>query len=143
MTNSEFMDFQIRMKQLHPTQLGELNNLIFEIGDKYGAYPEQFRDERKADALPPEYFQYLGLDDIDPSNKFGLRLYCLRLNESVVILFNGDLKTTQKADDCSNCRKHFQLANRATAKIDQAIKERSIMPVNKDILDIENFEFEL
>ena len=120
-----------------------MNALIQEIGDKYGAAPEQFRDERKAEALPPESFQYFGQDDIDPNNLFGLRLYCLRLSESVVILFNGDLKTAQRVDDCTNCKRHFQLANRITTKIDEAIKEKSIKPDYKDIIGIEEFEFEI
>lgn len=141
--HSEFMDFQLRMRNSHPTQLGEMNALIQEIGEKYGANPEQFRDERKADALPPETFQYFGLDDLEPDNQFGLRLYCLRLNESVVILFNGDLKTTQKVDDCKNCRRHFQLANRITSKIDEAIRYKTIKPDYKDIVGIEDFEFEI
>ncbi|MBL7859521.1 MAG: hypothetical protein JNJ65_00070 [Cyclobacteriaceae bacterium] len=141
--HSEFMDFQFRMRNSHPTQLGEMNALIREIGEKYGANREQFRDERKADALPPETFQYFGLDDLEPDNQFGLRLYCLRLSESVVILFNGDLKTAQKVDDCKNCRGHFKLANRITSKIDDAIVQRHIRPIYKDIIGIEDFEFEI
>jgi hypothetical protein len=102
----------------HPTQLGELNNLIKEIGNKYGAEKHFFRDERRADALPPEYFEYASEDDEDSTNKYGLRLYCLRANDSVVILFNGDLKTAQKADDCANCKRHFAMANKLTLAID-------------------------
>jgi hypothetical protein len=142
-TYSEFLDFQHRMRAGHPTQLGELNMLIKQIGNEYGAEKHFFRDERQAEALPPEFFDYNGEDDEDPTNQFGLRLYCLRGNESVVILFNGDLKTSQKAGDCSKCKKHFDLANKITAAIDKGIVSKAIKFESKKILGIEDFEFEI
>ena len=80
--HSEFLDFQHRIRPLHSTQLGELNMLIKEIGEIYGARSQFFRDERQAEALPPEYFEY-STDEENPENKFGLRLYCIRANSTV------------------------------------------------------------
>ena len=56
-----------------------------------------------------------------------LRLYCLRANSNVVFLFSGDIKTTQKAQDCPNVRKHFNLANTLTKAIDNAFIENDII----------------
>ena len=140
---SEFLDFQQRMRKLYPIQLGELNAYIKEIGEFYGAQKRFFRHERIAHALPPHFFEYEGKDEERPENGFGLRLYCLRLNESVVILFNGDLKTAQLVQDCDNCRKHFDLANRISKGIDAAIRGNEIMPEDKRIVGFENLDLEI
>src|SRR5699024_5621752 len=69
----------------------ELMNLISnEIGNKYGAKEIFFRHEREAQALPPKP----GLQKINIMLNFPLRLYCLRLSSSCVILFNGGEKTS-------------------------------------------------
>ena len=141
--DSEFLDFQRRMKLSHRTQLSELVTLIYGIGEEYGAKPNLFRDERKAEALPPGSFQYVGSDDEFPENQFGLRLYCLRITEAIVILLNGDVKTTQKADECPNCRIHFQRANKIAGKIEEAIKNKWITIDGKVIIGIDDFEFSI
>ena len=141
--NSEFLDFQQRMNLSHGTQLKELVTLIYEIGEVCGAKPNFFRDKRKAEALPPGSFQYVGLDDESPGNRFGLRLYCLRITESIVILLNGDLKTTQKADECPNCRIHFQRANKIADQIQEAMARKWVTIEGKEILGINDFEFSI
>ena len=59
-----------------------------------------------------------------------LRLYCHRLNESVVILFSGSLKTAETPQQCPNVKPHFELANKLTLPIDNALKEREIVWIN-------------
>ena len=92
--------------------------------------------------MPPEYFEY-STDEENPENKFGLRLYCIRANQSVVILLNGDLKTAQKASDCNKCKKHFDMANRIAARIHDGLREKSISFGDKTIPGFEDFEFEI
>ena len=66
------------------------------IGDEMGALEVFFRFENIAQALPPAgthkvegiYINY---------GKFPLRLYCLRISESLVVLFNGSEKTEESA----------------------------------------------
>lgn len=140
---AEFIDFLDRMRKSHPTQLGELLQIIREIGNVYGAETRFFRPERDASALPPPRFQYVGDDDEDPDNQYGLRLYCLRLNDTVVILFNGDLKTAKTAQECLNCKRHFEFANRVTRRIDEGIAEKVITSGNRNIDGFELFEFEI
>lgn len=119
---------------------GEKLNHVLEwikiIGNKYGAQAHLFRPEGEtadASALPPKGIerkpQYAELGIKKANN---IRLYCLRANESVVFLFNGDIKTAKQAQDCPNVKKHFKLANQLTKAIDSAF-------VNKEILWNDDF----
>jgi len=91
------------------------------IGDKIGAKRHYFRNESNiadTSALPPigmnsepsyiEYDEITGEGTVKPNN---LRLYCFRANDSVVVLFNGDIKTKAKAQKCESVKAHFYLAN--------------------------------
>jgi hypothetical protein len=135
--NSEFTDFINRMKltEKNKTELAELVKFIVEIGDKYGAKDKDFHFEASAHALSLRHIE-INSD----ANDFGLRLYCLKLSESVVILFNGDRKTTQKAQDCPNCAKYFRLAQRIATTIDTAIREKDIIPVWKRLIFDDDFD---
>lgn len=108
-------------------KLNHILSWIKEIGTKYGAYPEFFRDERHATALPPNSKNrkpsYIEHNTIS-SNP--LRLYCHRLNNQVVILFDGGIKTTAKAQDCPNVKTPFALANMLALKIDEAFRSGEI-----------------
>lgn len=108
------------------------------IGDKYGAQTHLFRSEAEfadASALPP-----VGKDRQPCYTEFGkpkannIRLYCLRANEKVVFLFNGDIKTTRYAQDCPNVKNHFTLANKLTKAIDLAFAEKHIVWIDDDTL---------
>jgi hypothetical protein len=54
-------------------------------------------------------------------------LYCLRANEHVVFLFNGDIKTQKYPQECPNVKEHFKLANQLTKVIDKAFIEKDIV----------------
>jgi len=106
------------------------------IGDKIGALDQYFRNEAEiADtrALPPKGVDrepiYVEIDDAteEEHNKpNNLRLYCFKANESVVFLFNGDIKTSRRAQDCDSVRPHFKVANTLSKLIEEAF-------INKDI----------
>ncbi len=117
---------------------------IKEIGDKYGAKEFYFRNEAEtadASALPPqgidreptyvEFNDETGENENAPNN---LRLYCFRANDNVVFLFNGDIKTADRAQDCDNVRPHFRLANKLTAIIESNFGEE--INWNEDLTDI-------
>jgi hypothetical protein len=121
---SEFLDFQTRMKS-HPEfsrSHGQLNQFLKDIGQKHGAKKAHFRHERNAVALPPPYY----IQPEGSPSKYGLRLYCLRLSEEVVILLNGGLKTNDKAGLCPNCKPHFDFANKIAQKVDEIIVEGNL-----------------
>lgn len=136
---SEFEDFLQRMRDevTYREQLGQILNFIKEIGERYGAHPYHFRHERNADALPPYYYIQPGRP-----NKFGIRLYCVRLSTEVVVLLNGGLKTKQNPEECPNCRKHFRFANAIARQLDEAIREGNIALRGKEIQMDDDFEME-
>ena len=140
--NSEFKDFQLRMGIKNSIELAEINRHIENIGKKYGAYPDHFRDEGAAEGLPPPYHQFIESDD---SDDYGLRLYCIRLLPSIVILMNGDRKTKLKAKECENCKPHFDKAVALAKKITEAIVsgEMEIDEEEKEIIIYEDFELTL
>jgi hypothetical protein len=97
----------------------ELSNMLSQIREigKRGAYARYFRHEGSAEALPTSI---LG------DGNGNLRLYCSRINENVVILYNGGIKTKQKAQDCPNVFLHFNLANKLSKKITQLMIDEEI-----------------
>ena len=130
------------MKQQDRFELAEVNRYIEKIGTVYGARPSQFRDEDAAEGLPPPYHQFLETDSPDDD---GLRLYCIRLSVSVVILLNGDRKTALKVKDCPKCFPHFDKARKLAKKINQAIIDKAIEidEENRDILIEDDFELSI
>lgn len=137
---NEFADFQYRMKLIerYKEELQKILYRIADLGDKFGAEPKYFRHERAAEALPSPDYHYLEVDE-NGQEEYGLRLYCLRLTNEVVLLLNGDIKTTEKADDCPNCGKHFRFANRVSKAIDEAIVGKRMSIKGKKILMSDNF----
>ena len=55
-------------------------------------------------------------------------------------LFNGDIKTAERAQDCDNVRPHFRLVNKITAALEDAINDT--IKWNEDQTNIE-FEEDL
>ncbi len=139
---SLFEEFTVYHSTANKKKLNHVLEWIKKIGNKYGALPYLFRPEGEtadASALPPK-----GMNKKPHYTEFGktkannIRLYCLRANESVVFLFNGDIKTTQHAQDCPNVKKHFKLANQLCKAIDKAFVAKDIV-WNNDQTEI-NFE---
>jgi hypothetical protein len=123
-------------------ELAELNRYIQLIGEKYGAQPQHFKNEDAAERLPPPYHQFI---ESDSPNDYGLRLYCIRISPSIVILLNGNRKTALKVKDCKNCYPHFDKSRRLARKITQAIQDGviEIDEYNKEILLETDFELEI
>jgi len=97
------------------------------IGNEFGALEYFFRPENSAYALPPKERitrRYTMGKNIDIIERNRLRLYCIWISESVVILLNGGIKEAQKNSDkgAENIQSHFRLAN----KIGKIILEKII-----------------
>lgn len=93
--------------------------LIAEIGDR-GALDYYFnRQENDFQALPNK--------ENAKANFQGehLRLYCMRISESIVILFNGGIKDEGTAQD-SKCSIQFYEAHGYTKRISQALIDKEI-----------------
>ncbi|MFZ5939677.1 MAG: hypothetical protein ACOYXB_03805 [Bacteroidota bacterium] len=125
--NTEFEDFLTRMES-EPEYEEDVINLfswLELIGEYEGAKEKYFRHEgliSDTKALPPPASQ---MDD-NGLNVRDLRLYCQRLNEHVVILFNGGIKTKNKAQDCPNVSGYFRQANKFSKQINELFAQKEI-----------------
>jgi hypothetical protein len=94
------------------------------IGDEMGALEEFFRFENTAQALPPS-----GNHEVEDLyinfRNFPLRLYCLRISETLVVLFNGGEKTADTAQG-GKTSMAFQEANIFAKRILDALREKDI-----------------
>lgn len=133
---SLFEQFVVTHTSENKPKLNHIMAWLDKIGNKVGAYRQYFRNESEtADtaAIPPKgvgrepvYIETdpeTGTDTLKPNN---LRLYCFRANEHVVFLFNGAIKTAQRAQDCKNVKPHFKLANELAQALQNAFKEKDI-----------------
>lgn len=102
------------------------------LGQRSGAKKHFFRHEGKADGLPPS------AQHLDIHYDKNLRLYCLRISDHVVVLFNGGIKTTQKAQDCPTVKSHFSNAQYLAATITKAMSGRD----REIALSMDDFELE-
>lgn len=94
------------------------------IGDEKGALEVFFRFENTAHALPPAGEHQVGEITINYGN-FPLRLYCLRISDSLVVLFNGAEKTSKAAQD-GKTSMAFHEANQFAKRILEALREKEI-----------------
>lgn len=112
--------------------------LITQIGDEYGAIDAFFtRHEQLATALPSKKNSVTReLDEI--TLNFPLRLYCLRITEQIVILFNGGIKDGNKShQDSPELSMQFYEAQKFTKKILQALREGMIVIQGNQLLDFQ------
>ncbi len=143
--------FKTKHSRENIEKLNHIMAWIKVIGNKSSAKAEYFRNEAEtadASALPPEnpnwkpaFIQWNSETQTGQINN--LRLYTFRANEHVVFLFNGDLKTADKAQDCPNVKPHFKLANTITNALEECFRHGEIT-WNKNQTDIEfDKDFEL
>lgn len=94
------------------------------IGDEHGALEYFFRFENAAQALPPSG-TYKVQDISIKYGNFPLRLYCLRISEKLVVLFNGGEKTAGTAQG-GRTSMVFQEANIFAKRILDALQHKEI-----------------
>lgn len=138
---SEFREFLTRMNnERDAVELAEINRYIQKIGIEYGAQPVHFKTEGPAERLPPPYHQFIASEE---AHDYGLRLYCVRLCPSIVILLSGGRKTAQKVKDCRNCYPHFDRARRVARCLTKAIWEGDMGIEGKTLWVAEDAELEI
>lgn len=118
----------------------QLFRLITEsIGNKYGATDNFFdRSENKAQALPPKPKKWL--EEIKELGiNFPLRLYCYRITEQIVILFNGGVKNANSAQESESLSMKFYEAQTFVKKIEDAIQSNMI-EISDDKRHLQNFD---
>lgn len=120
---SEFEKFDAKS---FPKNKSDVNR-IFAILTKMGvrkAKSYYFRDENGAHAIPG--LKQVSLKEIENSPDLGIRLYCIRLTNNLVILLNGDIKTSLDPKKCPNVKSHFVFAVKLSKMIDKAKLENII-----------------
>lgn len=98
--------------------------LVKKIANENGALKSFFRFENSAEALPPSGSYEIEEVTINYGN-FPLRLYCLRISNSLVILFNGGEKTGQTAQE-GKTSMVFHEANLFAKRITTALNQKEI-----------------
>lgn len=132
----KFFDKFIQDKRLKPYVEEMANLLDIVIGEKHGAREEFFRPERQAQALPPGRQIKKRIKQISIYPDSPLRLYCLKLSDACVVLFNGGEKTSQSAQE-GKTSMVFHEANRYAEKIVGALN--SIIKLTEDGRSIIDF----
>jgi len=105
----------------------QLFRLITEsIGNKYGATNDFFdRLVNHAQELPPKPKRWV--EEIkDLGINFPLRLFCLRISEQIVILFNGGIKDSQTTQESKDLSMKFYEAQVFAKKIEDALRSEMI-----------------
>lgn len=120
--------------------------LLERMGRKLTAKLRYFRNERNADALPPNWLK-LTREEKEahiPYSK-NLRLYCIRITERIVILFNGAVKSdgARTAEECQNVRRFFRQANAFAKAIDTALTHNDLQISDSGLIYDDRFELEI
>jgi hypothetical protein len=123
----KFIQKFLKQEILYKKDLQEILTLIEEIGNERGAKDIYFsRFEESATALPPSKSLIInGLEILFYENK--LRLYCIKISENIVVLFNGGVKSSQKVSDSPDIALKFREAQIFAKKIWRAIVEKDIL----------------
>ena len=113
---SEIDQFFLRFKDdaKYKSDIQIIKGWIENIGLKYGAQDRHFRPERKAKAIP-----------IFPSGT-KLRLYLHHVNEQIVILGNGGIKSSRKVQQSPDAFPHFELMNKLITIFTKKLKKGEI-----------------
>lgn len=139
---SEFREYYNRCKlnDRKRREFAEIASFLTLIGSTDGALPDYFKNEDSADRiLAPHYVE--NEDDEPLPDNYGLRLYCYRESNEVVVLFGGDRKTVPGAViNCPNCYPHFQKANYFSEILDLAFEEITIWVEEHFIIRPEGIE---
>ena len=152
----EYYDFGTRMKQKlkDTSELAEMLSFIGNIGDKWGYREKDFKKEveygrrfdfskAQAPIAEPHRLVLPFRSQSEANSKYGLRLYCVVLDPTVIVLVNGDLKTERKVQDCKNCYPHFILANSLAHSLDLAL-ENDRIAINDMAIEIDDdFDLEI
>jgi len=98
-----------------------------------------FKPEGPASALP----RITALQADKNPYDFGLRLYCVWINENAVVLLNGGIKTKHDPLQCPNVKDHFSRAKKIAQKIDRGLKDNLIIFSKNGVRVDESFDFDI
>lgn len=126
---------EMRHKMKNRNELGQLLQLINNMGQHWGYHHRYFKKEENG-----HRFLFPSDNYTDENSPFGVRLYCKILSPEIIVLTGGCLKTQKKVSQCNNCQPYFELNNRVAIALEKAINNNYIELDGMDILQDEEFE---
>lgn len=101
----------------HSEEVEVLYNIVKRISRTKARIHYFKTNEGAANALP------LVANEIMDSNKvdWGVRLYCVRLTDYLVILLNGGIKTKKNAQHCKSVGEYFSTADKIAKRINKLL----------------------
>jgi len=118
---------RFRSDVVHKDDFQQIVTLIEIMGDERGATGDFFtRHEDEASALPPKKLWFLQV----PLRNNKLRLYCCKISEHIVVLFNGGVKSAQTAQESEDLQSKFRDAKYFAQRIWKEIQDEMLIPVN-------------
>ena len=117
-----FFDREENLSESHKEEMDIIFSTIERIMYHTGAKRWYFIVEKLAHYLPNVP------DKIKDKNKidWGIRLYCIYLRDDLLILLNGDIKTTLDPLKCKNVKNHFLNAERIASGIQKALVNKEL-----------------
>lgn len=118
----------------------QLFRLITEsIGNRYGATNDFFdRIVNKAQELPPKPKHWVN-EIKDLGINFPLRLFCYRVTENIVILFNGGIKESKTTQESGYLSLKFYEAQTFVKKIEEELQSE-IIEISDDGRYLQNLD---
>ncbi len=111
----------------HREHFNEIVALLKDFGERKGArqrYFSRYADE--ASELPPKLkMEVNGIEIRYQDNQ--IRLFCTRINDNIVILFNGGIKSSQATQDSPDLVSNFRDAKFFAKKIWTQIQDKMIV----------------
>lgn len=134
---SETDDFLLKHKDNYRDAIDFIMMLLIEDIGEYGA--EEFffnRDEGIAQALPPRTTYELRQIHRIPKT-YPLRLFCYKISNEIIVLFNGGPKVSKKAQDSPDLFPKMEEAKEMAKKLDKLHRNGTIIEENKVLIDLQ------
>ena len=140
--SSEYEDFHKRMdgEKKNKIHRDEINRFIQSMGEIYGAQDKFFKGDSMAGCSNLEGARFI---ESEAGDGFGVCLSCLCLSQELVMLLNGDRRTTSLLNDCPICGPHQLLARKVSSAFYRARINGHIIVSGKDILADDGYVLEL
>lgn len=134
--DAELTEFELFDQNDFSTHKEELELLYVAIEEMSyrGTKKHYFQNEGPAEYMP------VVSASIKQANKddFGIRLYCIWLSSSTVILLNGGIKTKHNPKDCPNVNVHFGRALKIAQQIHNKLEVQDL-----DNLQLKDLELDI
>lgn len=112
---------------VHREHFNEIVELLKDLGERKGAKTKYFsRHADEASELPPKLTTEVNGIEINYFDNL-LRLFCTRINDNIVVLFNGGVKSSQATQDSPDLVAKFRDAKFFAKKIWAEILDETII----------------